>query len=165
MIPNNDLATGAAEYGAVDAVEESSERRRTLRSLLERVKGLSGPDRDVDRAVLDALETPNLGWGSIWPASVTWDSTDEGKWAAPLSASLDAVVALCERLVPDYRWHLANRDYVDGVYQGDGFGAWLEHPVSSGGGPDWHAHGATPALALLAALLSALVESHSEVAL
>ena len=144
MRQGNELATGAAVSGAVEAVEDSSGPDRTLEALLERVKGATGP-LSRDDAALAAFE-------------VGWLGADENLLRRALEGSLDAVVALCERLCPwpEWVWRAGNDFGLPGH-------AHLAcEPFAETARPLYYtATGATPALALLAALLEALVKSRS----
>jgi hypothetical protein len=141
---------------------------RTLEALLERVTGLDGPDRETDVRVQAYFDGRVIEWDTYRPTGarclisvnprpphehfVAWIPGDPGYEQKPsLTASLDAVVALCERLLPGWFWDL--RQHSDGICE-----AMLRLK-------DGRAHGSgyrpTPALALLAALLEALVKSRS----
>lgn len=127
-----------------------------LNALLERVRAASGPDRNLDLAIHMALEPANYAPGWAWD--------DLGR-PPHLTASLDATVALVERVLPGWQFALA------------GPWKWAEHTPRAGQ-PIWYAEvardseddglgykemndlsyrGATPALALISALLSALL--------
>lgn len=104
-----------------------------LADLLERVKGASGPDREIDRAVYN-IAVPR----------------DEQRIIAPLyTASLDAVVALVERKLPGWDWIIGKTN-----------GGLTIHAQLGPESLGYICFGETPALALLAALLSALEPSH-----
>lgn len=98
-------------------------------TLLSRVLAATGPDPALDGAI-DGLVGHE---GEAWPPRYT--------------ASLDAAVALLERVRPD--WHVS----VQGVNA-----TWFAEINSTRDGPleVARANGATPALALLAALLRSL---------
>lgn len=128
----------------------------TAQELLERVEAATGPDRELDRDILKALPTPTDGWGSVWPEHITWDSlTLLSPWAAPITASIDAAVALVEKMLPgrDVNLEIGNvgADRVTDAYI-SGADGYFEEPKT----PDAHGYGITPALALCAALLRAL---------
>lgn len=166
MRQGNEIATGAAELGSVDAVEVSPGADRTLEALLERVKGLSGPDRETDRRI-DAFfdgriieEDTYLPTGSPCLVSrnpepphdayVVWLPNDPGYARGPsLTASLDAVVALCERFEEDTP-NMDAQKLLMRALEMDDHEPWLHMPLS----------GWLP-LALLAALLEALMKARS----
>lgn len=152
----------SADAGSVnpEAVRKSEGQGadRTLEALLERVKGLDGPYRVTDDEIEWALsEWRNLGgwWREHKVSGVRERFTYS---AAPAyTASIDAVVALCERVEPDHGWEV-HRD--DDHYRGPLF-YWASVSERKSV-PEYHrSRGATPALALLAALLSALIQSRS----
>ncbi len=80
--------------------------------LISRLEGLEVPDREVDQLILELLPTPPDGWGSTWPDHLTWDSL-AGKTAAPVTASLDAAVALLERVLPEWFWTVDSTGHAD----------------------------------------------------
>jgi hypothetical protein len=97
-------------------------------NIIERVRGLTGPDREVDAVVFEFFG--GLSW--VVPPAYT--------------ASLDAVVSLIERELPSYRWQCGN----DGPgISAFGFVGRDDEPAHLG---------ETPALALLLAALTAIKE-------
>jgi hypothetical protein len=126
-----------------------------LRELLARVQAATGPDRGIDVDVLTSID----GWrhidGSMFygPGEAVAHLCDG--WFDPevqelpfVTASLDAVTALIERVLLDASWD---------VYKVPS--GLADASVYS---PDEHAaQGHTPALALLAAFLSALIEKET----
>lgn len=78
---------------------------RDLSDLIARVEAATGPDREIDVAILRALPIEG-GWFSVWPDHLTWDSLDAGKFAPPLTASLDAALGLAERVLPGVMWQV-----------------------------------------------------------
>lgn len=126
--------------------------RETLVGLRAKVAALSGPDREVDGSIALAL---GLAPAGSFRLQVIGDGGDFGTgpydiWKSPsYTASIDAAVALIERLLPVWRGLLDIGDWAPS----GGYMARLE-------GADGHAsaEGATPALALLLALLDALIE-------
>ena len=117
-----------------------------LQALLERVKAATGPNYaleiDIHALFARAVDTPD-------------------RRAPAYTASLDAITALIERELP-------GRGY--GVLPAfDAWGGWIFRtmsPARFGGGHDIGKGGPTPALALTAAFLSALIAqmepSHAE---
>lgn len=147
-----------------------------LEDLLERVKGATGPDRETDLAIHLAVEPDGeiarftkyrRGWDGkegyawdIYGGSVCFENIDASgrcthNGGVPLpryTRSLDAVVALCERVLP------GTRGSVD-------FG-FSEYQRAMGITPDglpFDGAGATAPLALLAAILTALIEKRDRV--
>lgn len=122
-----------------------------LPTLIARVEALSGPDREVDGLVAQAF-------GEI-PSDARWDdcwfSGHYGAYKfhdpAEYTASLDAVVALAERVLPGWRWGIMTA--VGPWSRGGAFMATLDCPESSGFGMNARDAHTTPALALLLALL------------
>lgn len=116
-----------------------------LADLLARVEGASGPDRALDKAILMALGQ----WAPVM--------TNQPWTVARLTASLDAALALTERVLPGWTiagigqddsklWHVELREGHQTSYRR----VVLSH-MTLRGSP-------TPALALLAALLKALIQ-------
>jgi hypothetical protein len=136
-----------------------------LSDLLERVEGAKGPDRSIDREVMrlsyvedtryigcrcDPSCCPNSAHlDHVWvdPTTDRWKTTARDGFE--FTASLDAALALVERLLPGCGYTITNEHPVER----QGPAAWVAIPGSPGG----HATGATPALALLAAMLKALI--------
>ena len=122
--------------------------------LLKRVREATGADRELDAAIATAA----LGF-DVWPkrvfdshtgwtdrfVSVMGRASDKTHWESipEFTASLDAALALVERL--GRHWSLSD---VGGAY----------YIASIADRPSFEAKGRTPALALLAALLSSLDE-------
>jgi hypothetical protein len=122
--------------------------------LLARVEAATGPDRELDTAIAIALRIgaegyPKFPLGSFKAGYVQADMGRDG-WSVgwhiqPLTASLDAALALVERVLPGWWWMLRS---------GDGYDAVLT--------PTWRSQDGvvgehkTPALALLSAMLRAL---------
>jgi hypothetical protein len=145
-----------------------------LESLLARVEAAEGPDREIDALICAALHV--LPAGEVCPpvaadTAVEWRAFEDGwvrlyatnghvrdqhflgRHADPFTASLDAALALCERVLPGADVSLFTlrskrpeaRVVTDYDEATDEIYVWED------------ADGATPALALLAALLKALI--------
>jgi hypothetical protein len=118
-----------------------------LASLLERVRAAKGPDRQLDRDIQKALD--------IGPTSFTHDEFNH--WPLHVTASIDASLALVERLLPG--WVVADLSQ-NSRHAGDPWGCKLaiyygstpsrNREVSSG-----HDFPKAP-LAILTAMLTAL---------
>lgn len=125
-------------------------------NLADRVEGLAGPDEAVDAEVCKAFGI--LRDVTHYPMPMDgpsyWSGLDEfGNWTPvePYTASLDAVVALIEKELPQSRWGVQKHK--------DHARAWVRveeyQPVVL---PEYRA--ATPAPALLAAFLRAKEADH-----
>jgi hypothetical protein len=129
-----------------------------LRALAERVEGLTGPCREMDGDVAEALRLPphELARCSsrrgFWYRQVA--DADFDTWEAPTyTASLDAVVALIAEKLPGFLWMVGHAgDTRPGQY------AAILMPPPALTGVDVARTNATPALALLAATLRAIKE-------
>ena len=127
----------------------------TLPTLLQRVREASGPDRELDVAIACGLfptykPAPELGSGVVWTGGLNGHDNAE---VDILTASLDAAVALVERVRPgsDGYIHFGPKPNAVVWVRGDGQPEWS----SATTGP-FDGRGATPALALLAALFASL---------
>jgi hypothetical protein len=111
----------------------------SLSELLERVKAASGPDREIDMAIareFDLFETLMGDRRFMRPFYFT--------------ASIDAAVALIERALPEANCH----GYDAGP---NGVSAYVSRNNIAVGHWSFETKGATPALALVAALLKAKI--------
>ena len=126
---------------------ENAPQASALAGLLERVRAATGPDRVLNGDVLMAF-----GWAS--DGGIAIDPEGRRVFQIPdATLSLDAALALVERVLPGWVWTVMT-DY------GDLCRARLYGEVNGGRDHGVQADGATPALALLAALLSALSDSN-----
>lgn len=121
-----------------------------LPTLIEKLRGLKGPDREVDIAIVKALY-PFIGECSPLCADdepIFWREPFYKQPCPPLTASLDAIVALIER---DGAWdwsiHRDNGKAIAGV-----------QPASEDGCDCARTIAPTPAIALLIAFLEAKME-------
>lgn len=114
-----------------------------LEALLERVKAATGPDKQLDWEIWDAVGQPNL--------------TGKHSPYLPFTASIDAAIALVEKILPPltFRSHgfLPAWSESDGAPYRCHFNP--ENSASSVG------YGNSDALAILAALLQALIARQS----
>ena len=115
-----------------------------LPSLIVRVERLEGPDREVDLEIARAL-VPDV----ICTRLVRWPPPEREEdfthWE--YTASLDAVVALAERVKPSWRWAVTNAD---------GPNRWPAQGELWIGDHEYIGKHAYPTLALLLALLRAV---------
>jgi hypothetical protein len=108
-----------------------------LASLLERVREATGPDRDIDQAIREAID------GKMMERQLLWRET------FPYSASIDASLALVGRLLPGANCVGFDKDPRDVT-------AYVSRNHVAEGHYFVEGVAATPPLAILAALLSAL---------
>lgn len=122
-----------------------------LQELLERVEKAEGPSKALDISISEAV----LG------GMPRYDGDDCPEFLLPYTASLDAAVALVEKMLPGWVIQI-------GVYPERNVAGVTEPErepfvgVTDQWPRTWRAKGATPALALLAALLRALISQRSE---
>jgi hypothetical protein len=121
-----------------------------LRELLERVESATGQDREIDRCLFDMA----CG-GLFWPENVSlWQSDRYSRAPREFTSSIDAAVALCERVLPGW--------VVLGLYDtAKGSGGWLVFQSCNvkltNGENGAEARSATRPLALCAAILRAKI--------
>ena len=120
-------------------------------NLLSRLQGLTAPDREVDAALwLEfAPGATRKQWSYIHTATGRECHVDETRdvngrliIVPELTSSLDAAVALCERVLPGYDWIVGHTN-----------GGLTIHAQV---GQNEMVFGETPAIALLIAILTAL---------
>jgi len=128
----------------------------TLRELLERVKSATGADRETDVVVWLALtpgatrETRHVNhWKTPYVIDETRDATGRLVVIPEYTASLDAALALVERALPGVHWSVTNAAIKPRA------SVWVPSPLRAYGLR--HQSAATPALALLAAMLEAKI--------
>ena len=113
-------------------------------NLLSRLQGLTAPDREVDAAIGLAIGGWTLSdegpYGTINVPDEGSYPNHPGSLYPSFTESLDAAVALCERVLPGYEWTVDKSG-------GRGF---------AGVGQSFNEEAATPAIALLIAILTAL---------
>lgn len=76
----------------------AQERHRLLQSLLDRVEAAAGADREID------LAFQLIGWPGTTEAYWLTDELDRREFGSQwkFTASLDAALALCERVLPGW---------------------------------------------------------------
>lgn len=126
----------------------------SLSDLLARVEAATGPDRELD----DSLALAS-GWHPPGVDPRLFSNPDTHRLyahhAPAFTASLDAALALCERVLPGWRWTLDSESNREGVPRGKP-GASVYIDQYDPDAPFHSAEAPTPALALLAAMLKAL---------
>lgn len=122
-----------------------------LQALLARVEAATGPDRALSNAIRAALFPPKAEVieheGHLVTLPAGWGSGFE----PDLTGSLDAALALVERVLPGWELELTSEFRDDAVI----WRVMLGDPLRGMDGES-----STPALALLAALLRALVSDN-----
>ncbi len=113
-------------------------------NLLSRLQGLTAPDREVDfwLSIRFPVDEPTRHTDEELQADIDLVGIDNMVVDAPYTASLDAAVALCERVLPGYDWIVGHTN-----------GGLTIHAQV---GQNEMVFGETPAIALLIAILSAL---------
>lgn len=76
-----------------------------MRDLIERLEKASGPDRELDWRIAEKFDIPER-----WPTSALWPpfmpKSKYDKSIPSFTASIDAAVALVERVLPGWNWWL-----------------------------------------------------------
>ena len=132
-----------------------------LRGLIERVEKATGPDREIDWAIADATNHPSFAtrFEHMWPPFGIGSSLDCA--ILDYTASVDAALALVEKMRPGYQWGVSSVGIKIGTHPdgkaayGEGFRAHVTknsplRPMPS------TADAPTPALAIILALLRSL---------
>jgi hypothetical protein len=136
-----------------------------LQELLERVKNATEHNRELDADIATALGF-KIEWkmaNYIMELRPVIDWPPHGREPCPqFTASIDAALALVERKLPGWAYaiiHEEGRGNVAYVHNNQSaFEGWSTRPNPN---RRWHeVRAATPALAILAALLSALSTAH-----
>lgn len=141
-----------------------------IRELLERLKAATGPDKILDRDVLCAID----GWSyekrgrdrQPWMYGAKGERRDPpgvGVFGAPRpTASIDAALALTERLLPGWVFDHVGQDAAGSRGQMHHMGWTAE--ISDGAGEPCAFQGMAPTLplAILSALLSALLQEPND---
>lgn len=130
-----------------------------LPSLLSRLEASEGADRELDAELAVAFSGDPEAWvvnpspHSIFSAAPGWwrDGSDKSHDAPAYTTSVDAALALVERVLPGREW------IVEGGGGGSSTAVLLAPFEDEGSGEAHTGRLKTPALALLAALLKALI--------
>lgn len=130
---------------------ESNSMSTNLAGLLARVKTATGPDRKLDYAIFTAFAPMDVG--------SYWHPTEGNQY----TASIDAALALVERMLPGHRWGISTHSIKSGAknergwpLHADGFRAHVTERSALRPMPSI-ADAPTAPLAILAATLSALI--------
>lgn len=125
-------------------------KEQSLERLIERVRAATGPDQVLDLDI--SLHFRGLrNVGGYWAEEIETGKRVKINYASePVTASIDAALALVERELPEHDWILGHTN-----------GGMTIHCQL---GPDAGKmrFGETPALAILAALLSSLKEHSND---
>lgn len=127
----------------------------SLQALAERLEKADGPDRELDAAIMHAFDS-----SAVYYVGVAADGSNRvldiyPHGTPPLSASLDAAIALCERVLPDnMRWSISNAAVKP---RANVFPLSPTRPIM---GP--YSSAATPALALCLAIVRARIAEEAE---
>lgn len=78
-----------------------------LSELIERVKAATGPDRQIDRAIAKHFK---IGWdySADWPTVIVDGEKTSEPTAYPYTFSIDAAIALAERVLPGWHWNIGH---------------------------------------------------------
>lgn len=127
-----------------------------LRELKAKVNAATGPDRELDAQLsvhFGLMSAEHAEYWLEWIAGLG-GSCDAPVPPSPLTASMDAAVALVERVLPGWSWE-ARRSGT-----GDSGQAMVWNPMTQPGTTQWESFRVTgcasPSLAILSALLAAL---------
>lgn len=128
----------------------------TLRALEARLVAATGPDRSIDIAMWEALEPHKYLYaqsGRAWAVNrrgtalnPVWEMCADPRM--PVTASIDAAVAMVERVLPGWDWTLHHTNGGLTIY--------------AQVGPREQSYAFTPALALLIALVKAKIRERGE---
>lgn len=136
-----------------------------LTDLLARVEGASGPDREIDH---DICKLFNPGNYEVFEENFRRDLAEAAKnglaekrkdavrdmsfWMIDrYTASIDAALALMGRVLPGWDWTVSRGGFAE-----------VQEPDKGDMGSFWQSRAATPALAILAATLRALIAKEGE---
>jgi len=117
----------------------------TLSDLLARVEAATGPDRELDDAIVELMFGKSMlviteDAGTVW----------RNHKAPFYTASIDAALALAERVLPDHEIEMFQ------LFHGNGWGVnFRAKHIDT-------AYAPTPALALIAAILKALIAAENK---
>jgi hypothetical protein len=146
----------------------------TLQEIIDALENADGPSQELDGAIevqvrqFEAAKTglPRKSW-AVWKnnGATVYDG-NTGYDAYPVTKSVDAAIALCERVLPEYGWDLASKtSHILNCLN-------PEYGKPIGEYPHWAAvaktsskkfeDGATPAIALCIAILRAKLQGTNQ---
>ena len=126
-----------------------SDNTKALDTLIDRVRGLTGPDREVDREIgltICGWTTAVDQWGEALMVDGNRYPDHPGSEYPTFTDGLDAVVSLVERELPGFSWQVGTNGPDATPFGWVGRGYEASHLA------------ATPTLALLLAFLAAMEE-------
>lgn len=143
--------------------------RADLQALIERVEKATGPDRELDADIYEALgyevkrrsERVEEGWRVR--RTVDWRYLDGSRWLAMdyLTASVDADLALLERVLPGWRAEIRWGDWPQHIERHDAT-LWNNDTSKRESVFGVSANAATLPLAIIAATLRAMQTQENE---
>lgn len=166
MIAARDLfiSVGWGEYArnAIEALMEKDDGN-ALRSLYDRVSKATGPDREMDCAIAVGCdgyvvlpprsEEDGPGYGRVVDGVLHTPGQSPTMLVPKYTASLDAVEALRQRVLPEYEWFIERERDLDGTWA---FNAVVQNPDWTNQIVSLHTH-VNAACALLLGALAALI--------
>lgn len=126
-----------------------------LEGLLERVESATGPDRELDARIWCAINGYDFvawdGAGAVYRFREPGIRHMDAAHVQPVTRSVDAALALVERVLPGWSWQIDNSGGEVTACLSEASGSWLVASDKEAFGRHKYA-----ALAILAALLRAL---------
>lgn len=146
-----------------------------LRGLIERLEKLEGPDREIDAEINGLSHGGRVHLVDLEDGVVVWEKPIDGMWVRRIlklsrvpryTASLDAAVALVERVLPGWSG-VVDFGTESPIRRADLYSPVKEMGEDEYGNPveirdDAGGEGSTPAIALLIAALRALSQEPSK---
>lgn len=117
----------------------------TVDDLIRRVEAATGPDRELDARIKYAVHAGLRSFGSL-DAWLSTDTSRKRSCVPEYTASIDAALALVERVLPGCQWIIGRQTAGASDAKIGSQSGWSKQPWT---------HAATPPLAILAALLRA----------
>jgi hypothetical protein len=119
---------GSSQGVAPGESHDRSAKHTDLAALLARVEAAEKPSEELDALILCAVAAPagafveqsriNGAWCVYTAPDRLWERSSRGGWwrrdGWPLTASLDAALALVERVLPGAQWMVASESAVEG---------------------------------------------------
>lgn len=139
-----------------------------LPDLLERIEAATGSDRELDGRIWCAINGYNFvawdGAGVVYRFREPGIRHMDAAHVQPVTRSVDSALALVERVLPGWTFTIARHyghDNPTGPFYADMASVEWIQDLPGTEGQQAEAYGATPALALLSALLKALIAKAS----